>query len=290
MLIGMEFILEILETAIATAYVKGSIPSSVILIGPSGAGKSQALLLYGKPGLVPTIHNSDDITSRGIEDIVSADPENKISHIMCPDFNVVLSHRDSVVALTSAKLMTLMSDGSVRIDDGRSKKEIAHRPTAILTAMTSRIYTKVSKKWEMLGFKRRFIPVFFEYTSATIMEIQSAIRTGERKALVEIKKNPVARLSKPETVKINSREAHSLEMLSALMSNNLSYHPARQPKTGKIISIPGDDFLPFSPHHLLRTMASGHALLRNRRIVTTSDVDFCKQMIDFCKYGHAVAI
>lgn len=285
----MEFVLEILETSIATAYVKGSIPSSVILIGPSGAGKSQALLLYGQPGIVPSIHYSDDLTGSGVEDIVSCDPENRISHILCPDFNVVLSHKDTVVNLTSAKLMTLMSDGIVRVDDGRSKKDIKHRPTAILTAMTSRIYTKVSKKWDMLGFKRRFIPVFFQYSAATQIEIQASIRNG-RKAILEIKKNPISRMTQSVEVKILSRESHSLEMLSAIMSHNLSYHPARDRKSGRVISIPGDDFLPFSPHHVLRTMASGHALLRGRRVVTSADVDFCKAMTDFCKYGHPVSI
>lgn len=286
----MEFILEILETAIATAFVKNCIPACVILIGPSGAGKSQALLLYGKQGLIPTIHCTDDLTSRGIEDIVSSDPANNISHLLCPDFNVPLSHRDSVVALTSAKLMTLMSDGSVRIDDGREKKEIQHRPTGILTAMTNRVYTKVSKKWDMLGFKRRFIPVFFDYTTATILEIQTAIRNGSKKAVFEIKKNPIAHIKAKDQVKILSRESRDIETLSSMMANGLSYHPAREPKTGKLISIPGEEMLPFTPHHALRTMASGHAMLRNRRIVSQADVDFCKTMIDFCKYGHPVKI
>lgn len=289
MLIGMEFVLEILETSIATAYVKGSIPSSVILVGPSGAGKSQALLLYAAPGVIPSIHHSDDLTGRGIEDIVTSDPENKTTHILCPDFNVPLSHKDSVVALTSAKLMTLMSDGVVRIDDGRSKKEVKHRPTGILTAMTNRIYSKVSKKWDMLGFKRRFIPVFFQYSAATQLEIQESIRQG-RPAVVTIKRNPLPKVVAPAEVKIMSKESRELEMLSAIMAHNLSYHPARDRKTGKLLSVPGEDFLPFSPHHVLRTMASGHALLRNRRIVTAVDVDFCKAMTDFCKYGHPVSI
>lgn len=284
MLIGMEFILEILETAIATAYVKSQIPSSVILIGPSGAGKSQALLLYND-AKIPTIHMSDDLTSRGVDDIVMADSQNLKAHILCPDFNVPLSHKDSVVNLTSAKLMTLMSDGICRVDDGRTQKEIKHRQTGILTAMTSKVYTRVSKKWDMLGFKRRFIPIFFDYSTKTESEVQAGIRRG-RPNIITIKRNPLAKNISVRPVKINSREAHTLEILSSKLASNLSYHPAREAKTGKLISVPGEDFLKFTPHHLLRTMACGHAILRNRATVTQSDIDFTAEMIDYCKYGH----
>lgn len=288
MLIGMEFILEVLETAIATAYVKGEIPSSVILVGPSGAGKSKALLIYNDVR-IPTVHMTDDLTSAGIDSIVTSDPESKKAHILCPDFNVPLTHRDSVANLMAAKLMTLMSDGVCRIDDGRNQKEVKHRQVGILTAMTSPVYVSRSKKWDMLGFKRRFIPIFFEYSAKTEAEVQSAIRRGKSTAIT-IRKNPLPKNITSRPVKINSREGHALENFSVKLSSNLSYHPAREKKTGKLISIPGGNFLPYSPHNLLRTMASGHAILKNRNAVNQSDVDFVAEMIDFCKYGHPVSI
>lgn len=290
MLIGMETILEIIETAIATALVKSAIPSSVILVGPSGAGKSQALILYSSVA-IPTIRHSDDLTSRGIDDAIVQDKENLISHFLCPDFNVVLSHKDSVVNLTSAKLMTLMSDGVCRVDDGRQVKEVVHRQTGILTAMTNKVYTRVSKKWDMLGFKRRFVPIFFDYSAQTKTEVQDSIRNGRSKTTVVIKRNPFARRKlEPVEVKIKPKEAFVIETLSSLLAQNLSYHPAREAKTGKIIAVAGDPFLEFSPHHVLRTMASGHAILRGRRVVTGKDIEFLAKMIDFCKYGSPMRI
>lgn len=288
MLIGMEFILEILETAIATAFVKDQNPTSVILVGPSGAGKSKALLLYND-ARIPNIHMTDDLTAAGIDSIVMGDPESKKSHILCPDFNVPLTHKDSVANLMAAKLMTLMSDGICRIDDGRNQKEIKHRQVGILTAMTSRVYVGRSKKWDMLGFKRRFIPIFFDYSAKTEAEVQAGIRRG-RPNIITLKRNPVPKNITVRPVKINSKEAHTLEVISSKLTSNLSYHPARESKTGKLISVPGENFLPYTPHHLLRAMASGHAILKNRHVVTQVDIDFVARMIDFCKYGHPVLI
>lgn len=281
MLIGMDFILEILETAIVSAQVKNTIPISVILIGPSGAGKSQALLQYSTK--IPTIRRSDDLTTRGIEDFVLADKDNKTAHILCPDFNVVLSHRETVVNLTSAKLMTLMSDGICRVDDGRTQKELEHRQVGILTAMTSKVYIKVAKKWDMLGFKRRFLPIFFEYSTKTKTEVQGTIRNGKNRPYTEIKNNPLRKTS--GDVQIKAAQAFAIETLSSQLAEFLSYHPAREKTSGKIISVPGERFLEFTPHHILRTMAKSHAWLRGRNIVTQKDIEFLSRMVDFCKFG-----
>lgn len=287
MLIGMDVILEVLETAIVSSLVKNSIPASVILIGPSGAGKSQAVLLYSNDN-IPSVRHSDDLTSRGIDDIVMMDKDNKVSHVLCPDFNVVLSHRDSVVNLTSAKLMTLMSDGVCRVDDGRAVKEIKHRQMGILTAMTFRVYTKVAKRWEMLGFKRRFIPIFFDYSSETKALIQSDIRNGAQ--VISIKKNPISAKMKMTDIRINTKEGHAIEILSSSLAENLSYYPRIDRKTGQIGSAPGEKFLEFTPHHTLRTMAKAHALLRGRQKVDESDLKFLSRMVDFCRYGRPVMI
>lgn len=290
MLIGMDSILEILETAICSAFVKDSIPVSVILIGPSGAGKSQALLIYDS-GRIPSVHRSDDLTAAGIFDICLKDKENKIAHILCPDFNIPMSHKDSVVSGMSAKMMGLMSDGIVRIDDGRSNKEISHRQTGLLTAMTGDVYIGHSKKWSALGFKRRFLPIFFDYSAKTRSEVQAKIRNGHP-VIIEIKRNPLS--AKPVLTEIqikpNSKQAFAIESLSITLATNLAYYPKRDRKTGEIEAAPGHPFIEYSPHHVLRTMARAHALRDKRRVVLNKDVDFLAGMIDFCKYGSPIRI
>lgn len=287
-LVGMEPILEILETAICSAFVHESIPVSVIVIGPSGAGKSQALLMYDS-AKIPSIHRSDDLTSAGIFDICIGDKDNKISHILCPDFNVPLSHKDNVVTAMSAKMMGLMSDGIVRIDDARSNKEVAHRQCGLLTAMTLDVFISHSRKWTVLGFKRRFIPIFFDYGVKTRSAIQGRIRNGAP-CIIELKKNPLPRDPKPTKVRIPSKQAYAIESLSSTLAQNLAVHPRRDPKTKEIAASMGMPLIEFSPHHSLRTMAKSHALRAGRRIVCQKDVDFLANMIDFCRFGSPIKI
>src|SRR5216684_1802124 len=112
-LIGLDPLLEIVETAIYSAHLADTIPISAILIGPSGAGKSKAIIQYkGTNGC----HLTNDVTSMGLQDILGADHENKVRFLVVPDFNVVLSHRASTLQLTVANLLSVLSEGTMRID------------------------------------------------------------------------------------------------------------------------------------------------------------------------------
>src|SRR4029077_18522366 len=131
-LVGMETLQEIIETVLFTPAIFDCVPISIILVGPPGTGKSKIILQFSAPSLMKT----NDVTSAGLADIVGDDKDNNVRHVIVPDFNIVVSHKSSTSNLTIASLLTLMSEGILRIDDGRRKKELVHSPLGIITAMT----------------------------------------------------------------------------------------------------------------------------------------------------------
>ena len=284
-LIGTGELEEILETAIFTGHLTHTIPVSLMLVGPSGAGKSKMLLKFQGDML----HRSDDVTSSGLQDIMKQDEKEQIiTHIVLPDFNAPLSHKPATSTLLVANLLTMMSDGTARIDDGREVKTVTHNPIGILTAVTPEMYSKNEYKWKVLGFKRRFLPIFYDYTPQTIMRAQAQICKGNITSQPLTEKGISFHDGKRD-VKLNKCEAEQLKEMSVYLAECLAIHGIRKRDEDKKIKheiTPGKALLPYSPHLLLQAMARGNALKSGRSSVIKKDVTFCGELLSFCRYGE----
>lgn len=289
-LIGMERLTELIETVIWTGTLTNSVPISILLVGPPGAGKSKSLVQFEGP----SIHATNDITTAGLFDIMQRDRESLIRHILLPDMNAVLSHKASTTNLFFGNLLALMSEGIVRIDDGRQQKEIPHLPVGLITAATTRMYEENVRQWEKTGLKRRFVPVFYTYTMTTRMKINEAIRNGNV-TLKQMPKKKVALPKKQCTISIASAEAQAIEGLALMMAQNLSFQPqwvnnGREDKKIFVKPAPGEPALEFTPHLVLRSLAMARARKQNRSYVAKDDVSFLASTIDFCRYGAPVQL
>lgn len=285
-LIGTKVLEDIIETAIFTGHLADTVPVSVMLIGPSGAGKSKMLLKF--EGMM--LHRSDDITSSGLQDIVTEDEKTQtVTHIVLPDFNAPLSHKPSTTGLLIANLLTMMSDGTARIDDGRETKTLTHNPIGILTAVTPEMYSKNEYRWKMLGFKRRFLPIFYDYTTETIRRVQGMIRKGKVTSAQLTKRVIVFKGEGKRKIYLNSHEANELDLLSSTLAEHLAIHGiAKRDEKKSIVReiVPGKALLPYSPHLLLQAMAKGNALKAGRPRVNGTDIKFCIDLLEFCRYGE----
>jgi hypothetical protein len=295
-LIGFELITEIIETALYSAYLKGTIPLSAIVIGPSGGGKSKSIMQYGGTN---GCHLTNDITSSGLQEILERDHEGKIRTLIIPDFNVVLSHRASTLQLTIANLLSVTSEGTVRIDDGREKKETKHLPVGIITAMTRELYMHVARKWAILGFNRRFIPIFFEYSVRTRQQIQDSI-ASDTVSLLQLLPREIHRPAYAD-VSIPKDFSQRIQGLSDDLSNNIGWIPNLQRRSHKAKE-PTKDYdetkpradkavfvgkaLEFTPHLALRSMARAHALKEGRQHVEQPDINFLMALIEFTRYDQ----
>lgn len=284
---GMEFINEIIQTMLHTSMVAGTKPVSCLLVGPSGGGKSQTVIPYK----APWIHHTNDLTSAGLSDILSNDVAGKLRTIILPDFNVPLSHKSAVVTLTVSNLLSLMSEGTCRIDDGRNQKIMKHEPMSIISGLTPEMYQLHFKKWKALGFIRRFMMVNYIYSLETRRDGNSQIRDQKITSanlpdiIVDKSKDGIVK-----RVKLDKKEATDIEILSGELANNLGYNLVRDGKTHKAKWIESERALEFAPHLMLQSIAKGNALRMHRTRVNQSDIKFLISLLGFTNPARPQAI
>ena len=265
---------EIIETVLYSARIKDSVPVSILLIAKSGTAKSALIKQYQGPN----IHPCDSFSSQGMWDTAISDQKNEIAFMTVPDMNPTLSRKPSTVQSVIANLLTLLYDGSVRINDGRREKMCKHSPIGLISAVTPEIYRANAKRWLWLGIRRRIIPLFFEYSNETIRLLQGHVRKGKIHSALNGKKTIV--LPKPYTCAIDERHGVFLEAESTAFSVTLGKNGTWDKSNSKMAWI-DSGLVPVSPHLTLRSLAQAHARRDNRAKVNDSDIDFICRFRDF---------
>lgn len=283
-LVAMDALQEVLEVAFHTAPVANTIPTSIMLVGPPGTGKSKAILQYR----APSVHCTNDLTTAGLYEILEMDKKGTLRHLVIPDFNIVVNHKQSTSNLTIASLLTIMSEGTARVDDGRRKKELVHAPLGIITAMTRDVYEEHAKKFAQLGIGRRFCYLFFMYSFKTREDVQERISRGEvtLQQLLPRHVNLPNPDKWPIEISIGEDCARRIRELSREMAENLSIQPrwTREDASWVIRPFRGTSPVEFTPHMILRTMAQGRAVMAKRTEVTPEDVEFLISFVNFTRY------
>jgi hypothetical protein len=223
-------------------------------------------------------------------DIMGNDKANDITFLVIPDFNPVLSHKPSVTQLLIANLLTLMSDGTVRISDGRVNKELIHKPIGIISAVTSQMFFKSQRRFHDLGIMRRFIPIYYQYSLSTIRQAQTRIRIG---AVNGLQLQPL-QINQPIdcTVSINETNSHHIETMSSYLSMNLAQLMSYEYKKGQRNPVvrQGPAMYPMSPQVILQTLARAHALYRKDIVVREEDLSFLEMFIRFTSLQNRVEL
>ena len=288
-LIGLDTLTEILETVIWSGALANSIPISVLIVGQSGTGKSKTVLSFEAPSLFCT----NDMTSSGLFEAMQRDRENKIRHIVFPDMNAILSHKGSTTDLFFGNMLALMSEGITRIDDGRQQKEMPHLPVGLIAAATPEMYDLQDKKWSMTGFKRRFLPLFYTYSMQTRQRVNGEIREGNI-TLKQLTKKKIELPKTLATVAISKEEGLRIEAMSLQLADSLSWSAQRfrDPESKRIFvrAVAGAMPMEFTPHLILRSLASTNALKHRRGKVGPKDIEFLSMTINFTRYGSPVQL
>jgi hypothetical protein len=294
-MVSMEQLSEIIETALFSSQLIGNLPVSIMLIGPSGAGKSKAIMQYKTSD---GCHITTDVTSMGLQELMAKDKEEEIRFIIIPDFNLVLSHRAATLQLTIANLLSLTSEGLIRIDDGRETKETKHKSIGIISAMTREMYAATGKKWSALGFNRRFLPINYDYSLITRQRIQQAISIG-LVSLLQLPDRKIKNGGGQYSIEISKDKSDQLVDFSNQLAINIGYIPVRS--RGNQHTAHGDEApkpksyfigkqMEFTPHIVLRTLARAHALRDDRREVNEDDILFCMKVIQFTRFDQPVML
>jgi hypothetical protein len=268
----LEPIAEIIETCILSAFIPENAPISIILVGASGLAKSKLIKRYGDE----FIHHTDSVSQAGLADMVQKDHKNEKKVIMIPDMNPTLSRKPSTANSAVANLLTLTNDGTVRIDDGRDRKECKHDPMALVTACTREIYDRHAKQWFALGLRRRIIPIFYSYTTETENNLQRLVRENKIQTAMLPPVSLKHRIIK--IADINGEYAIELQNLSTQFAVNLgkiSYF------ADSILKWEVKKIIPVSPHATIRNLCRAHAMWRGSRSISKDDIRFVSGFIDF---------
>lgn len=310
-MIGTEPLCEILETSLFSAHLTNSIPISLMLIGPSGAGKSKLVMQYQNAA---GCHVTTDVTSMGLQELLAKDPTGKTHFIIIPDFNLVLSHRHSTLQLTIGNLLSMTSEGTIRIDDGRANKETKHKPIGIVSAMTRDMYAGIGKKWIALGFNRRFLPINYDYSLRTREQVQRSIAKGST-TMLHLSEKKLAIPTGLIDVTISDGNSNRISTYSNELATNIGWVGVNSRNRGggrksakssdAEVKPPANkhdqhEFRPraiftgkqieFSPHIVLRTLARAHALRNGREFVSEDDLEFLMKVIQFTRFDQPVQL
>src|SRR6267142_2562543 len=283
---------DIINCAIASARLT-HIPISILLVSQSGAGKSMLLNAYGN---VPGVHRTDSFSASGIYTLCRDDPKNEIRHILVSDLNIPLSRKSSTVTMLIGTLIGLMTEGMVRIDDGRMEgKHIPHRPIGLLTAMTIEEFARNAKLMHRVGLIRRLIPIFFEYKTSSEMDILRYYSQAGPNVKTEIEIQ-LSRLRikdgiepSPATVNWPNDLKHSVIPAGQRLAENLSYMPSISKKGVRKIVV-GPRIVPISPQQTIQKLCEARAFLDGRGSIKKSDLKFAEGICDFAQYGKPVLL
>lgn len=173
-MINMNVMERILHRIQWSAVIRGARPLNAIIIGPSGGGKSLLLTRCAA-------HNVATLMDFTSESLLRFCDRERPRYIVCPDLNIVVSHKPAVSNLTIAALLALTGEGISRIPgiDGETKFRLPENYVCgVLTACTYDMYVSKRGKWRQIGLLRRLMPLYFSYTPSTVMQINSAISRG----------------------------------------------------------------------------------------------------------------
>lgn len=284
-MIGTERLAKILRIISASGHVKDSFPISAILIGPSDGGKSRLLM----SNLPPDAQIVTDFTYAGVLTLLQQ--PTPPSYVVIPDFNTIVGHKPAVAQLTMTVLLAVLAEGVADIPglDGKMKviaktfKGRGHR-LAMLTALTPDVFFSKRGKWREIGFLRRFAPIYFTYTAATIAKIQGGITRGDD--TIDYSRASFKHTDQTRGVRIPITIARDIEALSAhVTSKQLVWHVGQNSGNNSQRVQKAQD-LPFSPHKILRAFLKSAAFVHNHGTATRRDFDTTIEFSKFMRYDR----
>ena len=175
-MIKLDSIKKLMECAVISGYLKDEQPISLFLIGRPESGKSELIKVMRD---FPNTFYTNDLSYKGCVDYVLPEVENnKISHILIPDFINIVSHKKAAATLVPL-LNSLMSEGLKDLKIYGTKKEYRDPLfCGVITGITKEIFDKKIIYWRNIGFLTRMLVVTYGYTQLTKMAIHEYIRSG----------------------------------------------------------------------------------------------------------------
>lgn len=181
-----ELLSDFIQIIMHTGFATNGRPQSVFLISDPGHGKTELLNRFS--GATNAIVYSD-ITMQPFMRALKLAMENKVTHIIVPEFQKVISRRKDVSQNFLALLLEAMEEGVDKVSMGPSEENFHGARLGILGAST---YDSMQKNTYLIDDLAMDSRAFFIDACATreeIMEIEKRIAEGRFESLTPIKVN-----------------------------------------------------------------------------------------------------
>lgn len=176
--------------------------------------------------------------------------------------------------------------------DGRRKKEIPHNTVGLVVGITPEMFELHYPRWNSTGFRRRFLPIFFDYSPLTITKILKAIDQGKVRMILGTPKKLVIPPKKMQPAWTDDAR-RTLDVFNFQFCDNLAMAPnIRRMPDQQITVVPkmGAVPLPFTPKQMLQELAEAHAIKDRSGKVRSKDMEFVGRVVSFTRYGFPVQL
>lgn len=181
-MIKTEPIEKIVKVALASGRLKDEKPLSIIVIAPPEAGKTSVIRKYSLKS--NNVFYTTDATAHGIIRDTNSLREfesGDLTHIVIPDMLNCLSRKHHTVTTLIHFLNALIEEGVVNISTYASSIRASKRDVkaGLITAITPGPFGDKRRHWSRIGFLSRALPVSFDYSVSSQVEIFSYIQNEQ---------------------------------------------------------------------------------------------------------------
>lgn len=264
-MIKVDKILEIVKIVLASGYLRGEKPLSLVLISDVESGKTQIIRKYclKTDGIMYTT----DATAYGIirdSNNLKDFEEGKYKHIVIPDLLTCMARRETTVNTLIHFMNSLIEEGVVNVSTFATKikkedKRKVEVKVGLITSIAKIPFFEKKHRWSSVGFLSRVLPVSYSYTLPTRLEILEFVENQKHleEALEKLKFN-----KKPRRVILPYEYAKMLEPYTLSVAKAQEIYGFRIQKQ-------------------FQTMLKSIAYLRGSDVVETQDFDKFKEIVTY---------
>lgn len=253
-MIGVEPVIDLVESLIWSGQVEGERPLSGILVAPPGAGKTTILELVQ----CNTAKFFADFTSREVKGALQQEQQRQnLTHFLIGDFLSVFGHQKSTVKLTINLIARLTGETMTHMP--WSGEQIAPIRMGVITGIPPEDLKRRDIRAHVRtgGFASRFLMARYDYSQATIDRVHKYIRDDKY-----TKEKPFIFNVRPGALKIDIPKSISTRVSE--LSNRVKKDP-----------------IGFRAHFHLRALIRAIARQDGRNVVREKDY---QRLLTYCEF------
>lgn len=280
---------ELIKYALLTGYVDGDVPLSIMLISPPEHAKTSIISSVSCPDTIRTL---DFSPKTFVSTIIPKIKNDRVHHVIIPDFIKITSHKESTVIGVVTYLNAALEEGlTSSMFFGQEFNLIEPLKFGLISSITPEFFQKMFRHWNDIGFITRFLPISYKYSNETVVQIHNAVANSKMETL--IKKIDVLDGVNDEYSNNSNKVKVQIGKEQAAYISLIAQDIAKRIETYSVISFHNGvrkyikpNMKGFRLHRQMRMLVSAIALSKNKTSVEFTDINEMKQIIEFVGFPN----